>query len=651
MTIARNTMAQRPPDSDVWEAGNQHPVARRSPEEQQCADPERYCAYNQTRGQILGSEVEVADFSVASFNDRTGTLAANSGGGLWVIPFRGISPMCERTPLDLIYLDANSVVIDIVECFPTFRISTASSPAASVLALPRNTISSTQTRRSDQLLLCLAAEFSWRLMQLPGSSSNVATAQSTGCRKAQPSCSGSGGRLQSDDFAEQKRLNLDAPPVDDSLTRQSSRDDWNDGKGRNLKPTKNWLQRWWSPDPPDPRMARRESIPDLGAQFFTGGAPVKHSVRDISLTGLYVLTEERWFPGTRVRMTLIDSGDPAIKNSITADTSVVRWGNDGVGLQFVTENETSLKRGQNSLVGGVEKKEFDRFLQQAKNGKRDSEARGAASRNYVVQGSATPYTGEQSFPLSVGPRPIGDERGGNSYVIGDSTGPAAMDYSWQGVGGIEAPALCEASYPLSGIPESRIGSPKQRGEAIIGLAASHFSDLFIGPINSSLLIDSLKDLPIPASVAGASPLMNSPKASLLQMPGVASSRRRPRILLIDDEDLEIAFLAGTLEEDYEIISANDGVTALESAGCNMPDLILLDVMMPGIDGFEVCRRLKADDRTKEIPVIFITGLSEAAFETRGLKMGAVDYISKPFHPAPLRARVNMHIKLKAAWEG
>ena len=135
------------------------------------------------------------------------------------------------------------------------------------------------------------------------------------------------------------------------------------------------------------------------------------------------------------------------------------------------------------------------------------------------------------------------------------------------------------------------------------------------------------------------------------MPGVASSRRRPRILLIDDEDLEIAFLAGTLEEDYEIISANDGVTALESAGCNMPDLILLDVMMPGIDGFEVCRRLKADDRTKEIPVIFITGLSEAAFETRGLKMGAVDYISKPFHPAPLRARVNMHIKLKAAWEG
>ena len=111
------------------------------------------------------------------------------------------------------------------------------------------------------------------------------------------------------------------------------------------------------------------------------------------------------------------------------------------------------------------------------------------------------------------------------------------------------------------------------------------------------------------------------------------------------------FLAGILEEDYEVIFASDGVTALESAGHNMPDLIFLNVMMPGINGFEVCRQLKADNQTKDIPVIFITGLSEAAFETRGLKMGAVDYISKPFHPAPLRARVNMHIKLKAAWEG
>jgi putative two-component system response regulator len=106
------------------------------------------------------------------------------------------------------------------------------------------------------------------------------------------------------------------------------------------------------------------------------------------------------------------------------------------------------------------------------------------------------------------------------------------------------------------------------------------------------------------------------------------------------------FLAGTLEEEYEVIFASDGVAALETAGRSKPDLILLDVMMPGIDGFEVCRLLKADNRTKEIPVIFITGLSEAAAEQKGLEMGAANYISKPFHPAQLKVGVSMHISAR-----
>jgi PleD family two-component response regulator len=153
------------------------------------------------------------------------------------------------------------------------------------------------------------------------------------------------------------------------------------------------------------------------------------------------------------------------------------------------------------------------------------------------------------------------------------------------------------------------------------------------------------------SVAAASPLMNLPNTSPLQLPGAVSStplRLRPRILLIDDEYLEIMFLAGILEEDYEVILASDGLTALESAGRNIPDLILLDVMMPGFNGFEVCRQLKADNQTKEIPVIFITGLREVESEMKGLRMGAVDYITKPFHPAQVRVGVNLHIKRKIA---
>jgi CheY-like chemotaxis protein len=651
-------MAQRLPDSDVRPHRNQHPVAGRSPEKQRCVEPEKYGALNQTRGCLLGWNVDVGDFSVASLNDRIPALLASSGGGIWLLPFRGISLINGQTPFDLIYLDANSVVIDVVESFPIFCISNASPPAASVLALPGKTISSTETQRGDQLVLCAAAEFNRRFQQLLSSSNKVETALRTDPGKVQPICIGSGSRLQPDDSAGQELFNKDAPPVGSSPTPQSC---GNDRKKKNFEPVKNWWQRWWSPVPPEPRKALRESIPGLGAHFFTGGAPVEHSVRDISLTGLYVITEERWFPGTQVRMTLTDSGESTVQNVITANTTVVRWGNDGVGLKFVIQDEKGLRQGQSPLGNGIAQNELNRFLQLAENGKRRSETLSAASRNDVAQGSATEDTDGQKFSPSIGPEPVLAGPGGDSSLIGVSTGPTLVNVSGLGMDGIEAVPHCEVSSPLSCIPPNLKASPLDRPDAISGNAAPHSGGLFIGPVNSSLLIDGLKDLglkdlglkdlPRSVSIAAGSPSKDPSKASRMKMPGVVSStpsRRQFRILLIDDEELEITFLVDTLKEDYEIISASDGVTALESAGRNMPDLILLDVMMPGIDGFEVCRRLKADSRTKEIPVIFITGLSDAAFETRGLKMGAVDYISKPFHPAPLRARVNMHLKLRMA---
>ena len=647
-------MAQRPSDSDVCETRNQHPVARRSPEKQSCMDLEKYCAYNQTREHLLASEVDVGDFSVASLKDRIPTLAADSGAGLWLIPFRGISLVSEQTPLDLIYLDAHSIVIDVVVSFPIFRISKASPPAASVLALPGNTIDSAQTRRGDQLLLCPASEFNRRLLLLPRSSSNVETAQSADSAKVELTCSGSGSRLQSDDCSGENRLNKNAPPLDSCPTRQSRGDFWKVRKNADIMPTKNWLQRWWSPDIPEPRKASRESFPGLGAHFFTGGIPVEHEVRDISLTGLYVVTEERWFPGTQVRMTLTDSGDPTVKNSITANTSVIRWGNDGVGLKFVMEDEKGLRRGQTHRGSGIDNNELNRFLQLAGNGRRNSETGNAASGNYVARDSAAKDPDGRRFPLSTGLQPVHDGRGDNSSLIGVSTGPVMTNFSEQGIDWFGDLGQSYIPSPRSSISANLKASPSEREEAISGHAGPGFDDLFIGPVSSSLLIDSLKDLPRPVSIAGASPLKILSNTSSLQSPAVVPStppRRRPRILLIDDEYLDIAFVAGSLEDDYEIIFATDGVTALETAGRNMPDLILLDVMMPGIDGFEVCRQLKADNRTKKIPVIFITGLSEAAAETKGLKMGAVDYISKPFHSAPLRARVSKHLELKGAWEG
>jgi diguanylate cyclase (GGDEF)-like protein len=129
-----------------------------------------------------------------------------------------------------------------------------------------------------------------------------------------------------------------------------------------------------------------------------------------------------------------------------------------------------------------------------------------------------------------------------------------------------------------------------------------------------------------------------------------SSERRPIILVVDDEPLYLDLIEDILGTDYKVLVAEDGMTGLEIAANNVPHLILLDLMMPGMDGFEVYRCLKADRRTSEIPVIFITGTGDVATETKGLKMGAVDYINKPINPDLIKARVNTQINFKLMWD-
>jgi diguanylate cyclase (GGDEF)-like protein len=124
-----------------------------------------------------------------------------------------------------------------------------------------------------------------------------------------------------------------------------------------------------------------------------------------------------------------------------------------------------------------------------------------------------------------------------------------------------------------------------------------------------------------------------------------SGKDKKRILIVDDEKMNIMVLAQFLKSQYEIIIAADGVSALETAEKHVPDLILLDVIMPEMNGFEVLTRLKNSSITINIPVIFITGLDSAEDEEKGLLLGAVDYITKPFHKSVVKARISTQLKM------
>ncbi|MBB2496269.1 response regulator [Aquipseudomonas ullengensis] len=120
---------------------------------------------------------------------------------------------------------------------------------------------------------------------------------------------------------------------------------------------------------------------------------------------------------------------------------------------------------------------------------------------------------------------------------------------------------------------------------------------------------------------------------------------RPKLLLVDDEPTNLQVLRQILQDDYRLFFAKDGDKALELAARERPDLILLDVMMPGMTGYEVCTRLKQAAETLAIPVIFVTALADVDDEARGFEVGAVDYITKPVSPPIVRARVRTHLSL------
>jgi PleD family two-component response regulator len=131
------------------------------------------------------------------------------------------------------------------------------------------------------------------------------------------------------------------------------------------------------------------------------------------------------------------------------------------------------------------------------------------------------------------------------------------------------------------------------------------------------------------------------------MAEVNDQPRKKVILTVDDAPDNIALISELLKDSYRVKVATNGKDALHVAfSSDPPDLILLDIMMPEMDGYEVCRQLKSDAQTSDIPVIFLTTKSEVADEERGFDLGAVDYITKPISPPILQARIRTHLRIK-----
>ncbi|MBN2006588.1 MAG: response regulator [Anaerolineae bacterium] len=122
--------------------------------------------------------------------------------------------------------------------------------------------------------------------------------------------------------------------------------------------------------------------------------------------------------------------------------------------------------------------------------------------------------------------------------------------------------------------------------------------------------------------------------------------RKSCVLIVDDTPVNLRLLSQILQQDgYKVRAVSDGAHALKSVASKRPDLILLDIMMPELDGYEVCRRLKADSQAREIPVIFISALNEPLDKVQAFAVGGVDYILKPFQSEEVLARVHTHIAL------
>ena len=344
----------------------------------------RFCAYYLTGQRFISNDVEVADASAGSFDHCLSSLTPGSGAVVWIIPIRNLSATSFRFPVDLLYLAEDGTVMEAVYSFPIGRVS-SSAMAASILALPARTLLLSGIETGDKLILCSPVEMERRLVQAYAAST-AAEPQPISDRafaideykktdieaissfSDDTCCSSSSLERQCESFTHAESpaaLSVSAPskPEDPEIAFEPM------PPPEKSEPAskKTWWQKLF-PDGPeeDARQSPRQALPGMVAYFFTGGTPVPHPVRNISTSGVYIFTAERWYKGTVVRLTLTDEREPTSERSITLHGMVARSTDEGVALQFIVEAKRARSRNKASalehLPGGSSIKQIEEFI-------------------------------------------------------------------------------------------------------------------------------------------------------------------------------------------------------------------------------------------------------------------------------------------------
>lgn len=314
---------------------------------------QKYCVYNQTRESFLSLGVTVAEATADHVVELFERVAIKPDSGIWMNPYRGTLPAHILSPIDLVYLDSSYRVIQEIESFPTSSVEPLKDRIASALVLPAHTIYSSQTQPGDQMVICVADEMERRLERLSGPFTSLPNSQTAGSLKDRVATNGGSETAPSHQNLPQ------STPAD-----QTASNDYKSKPGKRNSLIK-WFQDWLSPDR---RRADRQPLPGLVAYYWTGSTPRAYPISDISTSGFYVLTEERWFPGTMVLMTLqrMDRAGKNLEDSIAVQSRVVRWGSDGLGLAFVLSRAIDPKNGESLRENGADRKTLECFLDRLK---------------------------------------------------------------------------------------------------------------------------------------------------------------------------------------------------------------------------------------------------------------------------------------------